>query len=949
VKSATRNSCNTAADGSAFAEPFRRLTGHAPFRWQERLFARFVANDLPPALDLPTGLGKTSVMAIWLLARTVNPELPRRLVYVVDRRVVVDQATMFADTLRRNAAAALGIEDLPISTLRGQFADNRQWLTDPSRPAIIVGTIDMIGSRLLFEGYGVSRGMRPYQAGLLGADTLIVLDEAHLCPPFEALLRGVERDDSLKPRSEACRDVVPCFRMLALSATGRTAEHDVFQLEPEDCDPATQPMVHQRYTAGKRLDLRDLDSGADLAKALAERAWALGEGGNRVLVFCDAYRTAQEVETDLRKRSAAEPPHALEVLLGKRRVHERDKLVSSLTEHGFIRPASAESPPRKASAFLVATSAGEVGVDIDADHMVCDLVAYERMVQRLGRVNRRGGVGRRALIDVLCLPPEMPKADAKDDEKTRTAETRAALLAATKALLQELPAGEDGRQDASPQALAEMKARLGAARIDAATTPAPLRPALDRAVVDAWSLTSLPDHPGRPEPEPWLRGWIDDEEPQAQVIWRRFLPWRREDTEPLEVEVDTFFSAAPPHASEILEAPVSLIIETLVARARNVLGEDQDPDNENGAARAPETREGILVLTPARELKRLRELPRGARPEDGLGAWTVEDLAKVPSKGASPEREALRRLITNATVVVSASLGGLDSNGLLSAGATEPPSCADAEAPEGWATGFRAQVFNSAEGPVKAGAWKLAFRLPLSTGDEDDPRTLTVLVSRGTDSERTGDPALARKKQGLFEHSEWAAEEAGNLAEALGLAPEYKAVLVSAARAHDLGKGRDLWQNAMRAPRDGGRPYAKTTGAGDPARLRIGRHTYRHEFGSLKDAEANPAALAGVPAELYDLALHLIAAHHGYARPLIAPVDPASTPSESEARAAAAALRFARLQRDWGPWGLAWWEALLRAADWRASARNDAAGERDEAAVPTSPTAAQPAQTEEPA
>jgi len=133
-----------------------------------------------------------------------------------------------------------------------------------------------------------------------------------------------------------------------------------------------------------------------------------------------------------------------------------------------------------------------------------------------------------------------------------------------------------------------------------------------------------------------------------------------------------------------------------------------------------------------------------------------------------------------------------------------------------------------------------------------------------------------------------------------------------------------------RAGAPAGRPYAKSTGAGDPARLRIGPHTYRHEFGSLRDAEADAAVLASVPEELRELALHLITAHHGYARPLIAPVDPAA-PAEGAARAAAAALRFARLQRDWGPWGLAWWEALLRAADWAASAQNDKAGEREEA------------------
>ena len=171
--------------------------------------SRLLDSDLPQAIDIPTGLGKTSVMALWLIALARGASLPRRLIYVVDRRAVVDQATRFAERLRAKMpdtlAGALGIgrgsERLPISTLRGGFADNRDWLKDPSKPAIVVGTIDMVGSRLLFEGYGVSRRMRPYHAGLLGVDVLVLLDEAHLCPPFEALLRQVakHRDGKLGP------------------------------------------------------------------------------------------------------------------------------------------------------------------------------------------------------------------------------------------------------------------------------------------------------------------------------------------------------------------------------------------------------------------------------------------------------------------------------------------------------------------------------------------------------------------------------------------------------------------------------------------------------------------------------------------------------------------------------------------------------------------------------
>ena len=84
----------------AFNDDFMLLTGNPPFPWQRALYERFIADDFPKACDLPTGLGKTSVIALWLLALAKNPKLPRRLVYVVNRRTVVDQSTAEAERLR---------------------------------------------------------------------------------------------------------------------------------------------------------------------------------------------------------------------------------------------------------------------------------------------------------------------------------------------------------------------------------------------------------------------------------------------------------------------------------------------------------------------------------------------------------------------------------------------------------------------------------------------------------------------------------------------------------------------------------------------------------------------------------------------------------------------------------------------------------------------------------
>ncbi|MYF91163.1 MAG: type I-U CRISPR-associated helicase/endonuclease Cas3, partial [Gemmatimonadetes bacterium] len=485
---------------------------YPPFRWQMRMLKRLIDEDIPQIVDVPTGLGKTSVMALWLIALAEGAKLPRRLVYVVDRRAVVDQATRYAERLRANLpadlASGLGLDTsaggLPISTLRGGFADNREWLEDPSKPAVIVGTVDMIGSRMLFEGYGVSRRMRPYHAGLLGVDALVLLDEAHLCPPFEAMLRQVAALRAGESDSNGNGGwSPPPFRLMSLSATGHEADEappsKAFKLEPQDREEAE---VRRRLHAKKILYINQLDDISTLTEQMANRAVTLagqGDSFSRVIVFCDTRKDALDVNHIIEKQfkgkrstCSVEDGCHLELLVGERRVRERSDLEHWLDEHGFLGQAKtrAEKPT-----FLVATSAGEVGVDLNADHVVCDLVAYERMVQRLGRVNRRGGDDRQALVDVFCAPPPAPKANASKAAKDRhvgqleTFENRRGAL-----LL--LPVGDDDRRDASPYACGELKLSH-ADRVNAATTPQPLHPALSRPLLDAWSMTSLNQHSGR--------------------------------------------------------------------------------------------------------------------------------------------------------------------------------------------------------------------------------------------------------------------------------------------------------------------------------------------------------------------------------------------------------------------------------------------------------------------
>jgi CRISPR-associated endonuclease/helicase Cas3 len=206
--------------------------------------------------------------------------------------------------------------------------------------------------------------------------------------------------------------------------------------------------------------------------------------------------------------------------------------------------------------------------------------------------------------------------------------------------------------------------------IERATSPAPLRPALTRALVDAWSMTSLEKHTGRLEVEPWLRGWIDDE-PQTTVIWRAHLPVRTGGSRATSEEIEAFFEAAPPHASELLETETWRVVDWLINRAEALVSQssesaetDEQPDPEGAILRgvsepAPAHREPLkrtevlaFVLSSAGDLR---------RPPLSLG-----ELIAADTKADKRIAEELKRQLAGTTLVVDARVGGL-SDGLLNA------------------------------------------------------------------------------------------------------------------------------------------------------------------------------------------------------------------------------------------------------------------------------------------
>ncbi len=838
----------------AFEDDFTLLTGNSPFPWQRALHDRFLALDFPKACDLPTGLGKTSAITLWLLALARNPQLPRRLVYVVNRRTVVDQATAEAERLRSqllvpearhlhdalNAlAAVIAKHPLAISTLRGEFADNAEWRRDPSRPAIIIGTVDMIGSRLLFSGYGCGFRSRPLHAGLLGQDALLVHDEAHLEPAFQSLITSIAEEQA------RCNEPRP-LKVLALSATGR-ARPD-FTLSDEDMRNTT---VQRRFRAKKGLEIHLVDDRRELPERIAAKASKLK---GKVIVFLSSVDHADKCAQVLRRTKK----EAVATLTGTMRGSERDSLVKDSVFARFLPRPEGDVVLREGTVFLVATSAGEVGIDLSADHLVSDLPAFDALAQRLGRVNRYGEGD--AEVHVYCEKLKEPskKAEADDAEgddekpsKSRDEYEYSRFL--TKALLDELPTRSDERHDASPDALRSLprEARLKA------STPQPGIHHVDALLFDRWSYTTIKaELPGRPPVAEWLHGVAEWEPPRTTVAWRREVKWLTKEHLGRE-SLDDFLADYPLRPRETLSDTTSRVLKHLERIA------DRDKD--------------VLSVW----------LLRNDRPAE------IVSLRELVDRYDSKKNPSL----DDATVVLPPVAGGL-SNGLLdSSAAYDAETLYDLGPKEG-----ERAVHEFEEKTAAPEGMRLVRALKRETEDDEVRWWHLYAVSRRADDDGS---RTARFCLLLETHLRRTEGWASRIAQRLRLPDGQRAALARAGRTHDLGKQRRVWQRSIK--RFEVPPLAK--GPMQPSDL----GHYRHELGSLHDGD-----FYGLDPDARDLALHVVAAHHGRARPhfpVIECFDPELKDEIVASLVREVPLRFDRLQRRYGRWGLAWLESILRVAD----------------------------------
>ena len=871
-----------------FDRAFEALTGNTPLRWQRRLFNRLYAGKIPQICDIPTGLGKTSVIPIWLIALSQQAgegkiTLPRRLAYIVNRRTVVDQATTVVEQVRERLlcpdgrgwvpyeAALRSIASslqtliskpplLAVSTLRGELADNEEWKQDPARAAIIVGTIDMIGSKLLFSGYGDGQYHRVHHAGLIGQDTLIIHDEAHLTPAFSDLLRGVakEQQKDLEPRP-VC--------IMELSATQRSSgdNNDTIRLNSEDEEDI---IVVERIDAIKQLRLHRCDKKQRQLQDMVDLAYCHNASQMRVLIYVRTPRDAQAVESKLRRKLKADQRIAL--LTGTIRGHERDNLA---TENPAYRQfLHQEDGALAETVYLISTSAGEVGIDIDADHMVCDITTLDSMIQRLGRVNRRGGAGRVAQVDVVWTGD-----DENADKDKAVAKTLEIIGRWIKENLHEADT-----VNASPRNVRQLMEKLDNQDLEESFSPKPAIPPLSDILLDAWSLTSVNKMPGRPEVAGYLHGLTNDP-PTTYVVWREEISLlSKSDVD--RGTLQEWFASCPVRANERMRMRTDVLREELRKLIRTHRQNKTSQEHR------------VVLLN-----------------ERNQAEWSL--LSELGDREAGLEYK---------TVVMPTGAGGLGQHGIFDSSALEAANDVADSDTEGIRR-VRRLYRSGEERPLISekgfgSSWEVRGRVQLTSNedsetDENAEERKDELVLRMPEKELAiASPDYAKMRQILAEHTDSIVRHTERVSGRLHLEPDITSALVFAARWHDRGKDREIWQRFARNDY-GSEPLAKSRSYLHGRTL----SGYRHEFGSLLGAMNDPS-LYDNPER--DLVLHLIAAHHGHARPFfdIRAFDKEQfSTSENQQANIEVMQRFGRLQNRFGRWGLAWLESLIRCADAQAS------------------------------
>lgn len=895
------------------------------------------------------------------------------------------------DILRQTASwlqkLAGGAGNVPLARaqLRGGIYRDGAWAQSLIQPMIVCSTIDQAGSRLLFRGYGVSPEARPIHAALLAQDSLLIIDEAHISQPFVETLHRVKQYRAYRPPGS--EPVALPFSVVCLTATppkGQKEGVSVLGLSNAD---------RENLTLAKRLGCKKIARLAvaqkakgkqwmeELAKELVAQAAALLKQGapRSVAIMVNRVQTARKVYELVSKNI---PSAEVTLLLGRMRPLDRDRVTGDLQDDLKTGLPNQENAPGAALRIVVSTQCLEVGADFDFDALVTECASLDALRQRFGRLNRGGrDIDAQA---VICLP-QAQEVETPPEKEWLDPVYGNSIPRTFSWLKSGFPDGGVDFGLTAMTAAAETFRAADPEAFSAMLSPVAKAPVLLPAYLDCWAQTN-PAPGADPDVSIFLHG-PKIQMADVQVCWRADLP----DEDDPAAWRDTL-SLCPPTTLECLPVPLTHMLKWL-RNGGYVTDETGDApqreeDGEDNRKSIPPALKA-MVWTGPKESHFLDDL-RSLRPGDTLilrtssGGWQV--LGHLPE---APEETRS----SSASRVDCAEVGqaAMRRRAFLRLHPVFWPDWAE-DSPIGrmlkWAQDENsdwqldevkdalleaAGIFDSREGKAAA---ELAVRLKhlakfykggrgtQGLEAESAPHYPGVVLSvrellpanddAETASEDGDDNPLldAAEPQRLVDHT----LQVVSLAKASGLAlglDGFSECIAQSAELHDIGKADRRFQ-ALLIGSDVSAALARpellaksasiprSAVARDLARRRASLpREFRHEMLSAQLAESLEAG-AHLPADEHRklLALHLIASHHGHARPFAPLVDDESPPpvsistqgltfalssaqrlgSPAHALDSGVTDRFWQLTRRHGWWGLALLETVLRLADQEASA-----------------------------
>jgi len=1001
-----------------FDEFFRSVNGgHPPFPWQKRFLAEVVermengdeAGMWPSIVDLPTGSGKTSLIdiAVFVLALEASrpPQerrMPRRIVFVVDRRVVADQAHEHARFIAHSLASAPadggviravsdalrsyseGTNDaadpLLAALLRGGITRDEQWARRPDVPCVISSTVDQVGSRLLFRGYGVSTSMRPIHAGLLGSDAVFLLDEVHLSQPFAQTLRALDDDYQ---RTWAQSPVPARWEVVELSATPTLTDTDsrrYFALGEStgDFDPERNQTLPRRLVASKPASLVDVVKVSATDRAKANDAFAAA-----CVVQAKAALGVEHVETLAvvvnRVEAAVAVNRLLEtagintvLLTGRMRPFDRETILGDQLK-ARLRTGRARGTETE-KLVVVATQCIEAGADFDFDGLVSECASLEALLQRFGRVDRDGALAAAGTPSVNSILIRSTDLKAESDPVYGTS------LRATWETLTEF-ASENGLDFGISAFPAALKA-------DSALRSQPENsPIMLPAHLDAWVQTNPIPAPD-PDPKFWLHG-PSSPPSDVTVVWRsdlseELLTSALAAASPALAALRTLVVTAPPGAIEAMSVPLRAVRSWMRGEDPSSVSDVEADASEDPKVRRSAVNGRLAVrwdgdsssVVDSTQLRpgQVLLVPCSYGGVGSHGSWDSVSTDPVSDKAERAQllqrRRAVLRLLPDVLKAeVPLDLPDLESDPDLSAidllGVWLSSNASSLHGDQRVAAEFLLDSLDgpahyrrrvtvetvtfSSHGGMKEPARYLVASAPVLSSLEV---VLSRLDSAASDSDEYGSESVDTEPEtssftsvavDLDRHLVGVEQWARQLATNCGLPEVFVEDLALAGRLHDLGKADPRFQSWLRQGELLGTSDLPLAKSGTANASFVARNEARRRSGYPSGARHELTSVAMIQeigelealANDWQLVLYLVGSHHGWCRPFPPAVIDLSpvlvthsvnglrleTPSDHGLESLDSGIpdRFWQMVRRYGWFRLAWFESILRLADHRES------------------------------